>query len=284
MKLIYAIILGLIQGLTEFLPVSSSGHLVLFAYLFGLETPEESNLFFDVLLHFGTLIAVFAAYRKDITDMIKEFFSWIGSLSGGKRLQNSRKTEEVPPARRLIFLLVIATLPLLLAFPMKGILESIRTKPILVGVALIITGMVLFISDKLKVGHKTERSATWIDVLLVGIAQALAITPGISRSGITISAGLSRKLDRKFAIKFSFLLSIPAVLGATVLSTVDAIKAGIDTAMVPIYLAGMAVAAISGFFAIKLVRYISDRKKFGYFAYYCWLAGLVTIAAVLFAG
>jgi len=276
LNIFIALLLGLIQGLAEFLPISSSGHLVLLSNLFGLESPEESNLFFDVLLHFGTLVAVFIVYRKDIFDMIREFFAWIGEMFRGSRRKSGGQTE-VPPARRLIFLLVVATLPLLLVLPIEDLLESMRTRPALVGAALILTGLILFWSDKMKKGRKTERSATWLDALFVGVCQAIAATPGISRSGTTISAGLFSGFDRKFAIRFSFLMSVPTVLAATVLTLADAIKEGIDTSMIPIYLAGMITAGISGYFAIRFLKYITSKGKFGYFAYYCWAVGAVTI-------
>lgn len=275
MNFFIAILLGLVQGLTEFLPVSSSGHLVLLSNLFGLESPEESNLFFDVLLHFGTLIAVFVVYRKDIAAMIKELFGWIGRPKGSAEASDMKK--EPPPARRLIFLIVVATLPLVLVLPVKGLFESMRTHPDLVGAALILTGLILFAADRVKTGRKTERSATWLDAIFVGVCQAIAVTPGISRSGATISAGLFSGFDRKFAVRFSFLMSVPSVLAATVLTLVEAIGQGIDVSMVPVYLAGMLVAGISGYFAIRLLNYISTKGKFGIFACYCWLAGAVSI-------
>jgi undecaprenyl-diphosphatase len=282
LNIFIALLLGLIQGIAEFLPISSSGHLVLFSNLFGLESAGESNLFFDVLLHFGTLIAVFVYYRKDIAEMISEFFGWIGDLfkGAGKR---DRRPVEVPPARRLIFLIIVATLPLFLVLPIKDLLEGIRTRPALVGVALIVTGLVLFLSDRIAKGRKTERSATWLDALFVGVCQAIAVTPGISRSGSTISAGLFCGFERKFAVRFSFLMSLPAVLAATAVTFLDALKAGIDTSLVPIYLAGMAVAGVSGYFAIKLINYIAEKSRFGFFAYYCWAAGVISIIAALLA-
>ena len=282
MNIFIALLLGLIQGLAEFLPISSSGHLVLFSNLFGLESPEESNLFFDVLLHFGTLVAVFIVYRKDIADMVREFFAWIGDMyKGGRRIGGEQTT--VPPARRLIFLLVVATLPLLLILPVEDLLESMRTRPALVGAALILTGLILFLSDKIKNGRKTERSATWLDALFVGVCQAIAAVPGVSRSGTTISAGLFSGFDRKFAIRFSFLMSIPTVLAATLLTFIDAVKAGIDVSMIPVYLAGMVTAGVSGYFAIRFLRYITSKGKFGFFAYYCWAVGVVTIIVAVAA-
>ena len=292
MNILHAVFLGLVQGLAEFLPISSSGHLVLFSNLFGLESAEESNLFFDVLLHLGTLVAVCIVYRKDIADMIREFFSFVKDVlklgdrssasykaTDGMGKQNNRS--DAPPARRLIFLLIISVLPLFLVLPIKGYLESIRTKPAIVGIALLLTGVILFVSDKASKGRKTERSATWLDALFIGVCQAFAVTPGISRSGTTIAGGLFCGFDRKFAVKFSFLMSIPTVIAAVVLTLVDAMKVGIDLSMLPIYLAGMVVAGVAGYFAIKLISYLTAKGKFGYFAWYCWAVGLITIITTL---
>ena len=282
MSLIKSLLLGLVQGLAEFLPISSSGHLVLLETLFGFE--DGGDLFFDVLLHFATLIAVFVAYRKEVLEMIREFFAFL-AVCIGKGGKGARETkEEVPPARRLILLIILATLPLVLVLPVKDVLESARAYPWIVGIALLATGCILFFSDrygKTHRGRKTERSATWKDALLVGVMQAVAVMPGVSRSGSTISMGIFRGFERNFAVRFSFLLSIPAVLGATLVETVDAVQAGIQWNLVPLYLAGMLVAGVSGYFAIKLVRYITNKGKFGWFAFYCWAVGLITVIASL---
>lgn len=274
MKLIHSIILGLIQGLTEFLPVSSSGHLVLFENLFGLESAENSNLFFDVLLHFGTLIAVIIAFRRDILELLRAFF---GMFSRG----DANRERDIAP-RRMILLLLVATLPLAAVLPFKSHLEGIRAYPWAVGIALIVTAALLFLSDRFTRGKKTERSAGILDALLVGAMQAVAVTPGISRSGSTITMGVFRGFTRDFAVRFSFILSLPAVLGATILETADAIEAGIDWAQMPIYLVGMAVAGISGFFAIKLVRWIAAKANFKWFALYCAIAGVTAIVVSIF--
>jgi len=275
MTLFKSIILGIIQGLAEFLPISSSGHLVLFETLFGFE--DGGDMFFDVLLHLGTLAAVFVVYRRDIADIIREFFAMLGSFA---RKGGAREGRTVP-ARRMILLIIAATLPLAAVLPIKDVLEKSRAFPWIVGCALICTGLLLFASDKAARGHKTEREAKFTDALAVGAMQAIAVMPGISRSGSTISMSVFRGFDRAFAVRFSFLMSIPAVLGAALIETVDALQAGIDWSLMPIYFAGMAVAAVSGYFAIRLIKYIADKGKFGWFAYYCWAAGLVTIIVSL---
>ncbi len=271
MEYLYAGFMGLLQGVTEFLPVSSSGHLSLFQNFFGGKGPD--NLF-NVLLHFATLLAVCVVYRRDIAEMFLEFFRGVKALcSPGKR------AEKVPPARRLILMLILGTLPLLIVLPFKDAVEQLGGNTLFIGCALLVTGLLLFASDRFAQGKKNEGTMTVPDALFIGCAQALAVVPGLSRSGTTISAGVSRGLARPFAVRFSFLLSLPAVLGATLLEVLDVVKEGVDTALVPQYLVGMAVAAVSGYFAIGLVKLLADRGKFGAFAYYCWAVGALTILA-----
>ena len=269
MSLLSSIILGLIQGVAEFLPISSSGHLAIAEHLLGmtgLEIPE----FFDVLLHLGTLIAVFATYWDDIRNMVVEFFC------GVRDLAHRTTPTPVPPARRLILLIIVGTLPLLVVLPIKDLVEGLADNMYFVGGALIVTGFLLFASDRVKKGRKTEKNATLVDVLLVGAAQAVATCPGISRSGTTITAGCFVGFDRKFAVRFSFLLSIPAILGANVLSIKDAL-ATVMWSEVPVYLVGVAVAAAVGYACIRLLKMIADKGKFGFFAYYCWIVGAITL-------
>ena len=265
-----AIFLGLIQGIAEFLPISSSGHLAFFQNVMGIANGEE-NMFFDVLLHLGTLVAVFVAYWSEIKALILEFFTMIGV----RKLPKGQKPDRL--SRRMILFIILGTLPLFLVLPVKDRVEGLYSNAIFIGCAFLITGLLLFLSDWLNHGNKDIKSASILDVLIVGVGQALATVPGISRSGTTISAGLSRGFGREFAVKFSFLLSIPAVLGANILSLIDAIQEGIDWSLMPMYLAGVAVAAISGYLAIRLLKYISQKGSFGGFCYYCWGIGLVTL-------
>ena len=274
MNLLMSILMGIIQGVAEFLPISSSGHLALFQTFFGMENVEESHMFFTVLLHFGTLISVCLVYWKDIVEMIREFFLGVGSLAKGKGIGNPP-----PPARRMVMLIIVATLPLFVMVFFKDALEVLFANSILVSCALIVTGFILFFSDRLARGRKNARSATVVDALLVGCAQAVAIIPGISRSGATISTGMMRGFDRSFAVRFSFLMSLPAVLGANVLELSKAVKAGFDTSLLPVYLTGVVVAAVVGYFAIRLVKTLADQGKFGKFAYYCWGVGLGSLIA-----
>ena len=272
MQLLNALILGIVQGVAEFLPISSSGHLSIAQNLLGLGTDGAADVFFDILLHLGTLVAVFIAYWEDIREMVLEFFDLVGDLTHGT------VPASVPPARRLILLIIVGTLPLFVVLPFRHMVEALYNNTYFIGAALLITGCLLFSCDRIRKGRKTEKSATMADVLMVGAGQAIATCPGISRSGMTISVGCFRGLERRFAVRFAFLLSIPAVLGANILQIGDVIEAGvIDVKLIPAYLLGTGAAALSGYLSIRLVKMIADKGKFGLFSYYCWLVGGVTI-------
>lgn len=273
MTYLMSVILGAVQGVAEFLPISSSGHLTLLQYFFGME--QADNLF-NILLHFATLLAVCVVYFQDIAEMVVEFFGFLRDLITRKPSHGNP-----PEARRLILLLIVGTLPLVAVLLVKDQVEALGNHPAFVSCALLVTGCILFFSDRMGKGHKTAKNATLKDVLLVGVAQGLATIPGISRSGSTISAGMARGFDRKFAVRYSFLMSLPAVLGATLLEVVDVLQApqGIAEGMLPKYLLGMAVASVVGYFSIKLVNLLASKGKFGAFAYYCWAAGIVSLIA-----
>ena len=273
MTLLSSILLGLIQGVAEFLPISSSGHLAIAEHLLGV-TGTHPPEFFDVLLHLGTLAAVFVAYWGDIRDMIVEFFC------GVRDLARHSTPVPVPPARRMILLIIVGTLPLFAVLPIKDAVEGLADNIYFVGGALIVTGFLLFASDRVKKGRKTERSATLLDVFLVGGAQAVATCPGISRSGTTITAGCFVGFERKFAVRYSFLMSIPAILGANILSIKDAMESVI-WAEVPVYMVGVLVSAVVGYACIRLLKMIADKGKFGFFAYYCWAVGALTLVLSL---
>ena len=275
MTLLNALILGIIQGVTEFLPISSSGHLSIAQNLLGMGIEGTDDVFFDVLLHLGTLAAVFVAYWVDIREMVVEFFRMISDTARGK------VPERVPPARRLILLIVVGTLPLFLILPVHDVVEGLYANTFFVGGALLVTGLLLFFCDSIRKGRKNERTATLADVLVVGFGQAVATCPGISRSGMTISMGCFRGMERRFAVRFAFLLSIPAVLGANILQVKDVVEVGVNLEMVPVYLVGVAAAAISGYLSIRLVRMVADKGKFGAFSYYCWAAGVIPLVLSL---
>ena len=272
MSIFMTIFLGIVQGITEFLPISSSGHLSILQNFINLNYAEQDHLFFDVLLHLGTLVSICIFYRKDLYTMVTDTVKFIRG-----RRNYEYDDARVTPSFRLVLLVAIATLPLLFVLPLKNKIESLYYNTTFIGFALIITGALLFVSDKLTSGHKTEKNMTVREALIVGIVQAIAIIPGLSRSGTTISTGLASNLNRDFAVRFSFLLSIPAVLGATFVSFISALKAGVNWALAPMYLIGFIVSAVVGYFSLGLIRKLIADGNFGKFSYYCWIVGALTI-------
>jgi len=270
-----AALLGLVQGVAEFLPISSSGHLSIINNLFNLSEVQNGHLFFDVLLHLATLISILVVYWHDIVQMFYEVLAFVnlGPYAGQR--------QERYPSARMFIMIVIATLPLFLVLPIRKQLESLYYQNVFIGIAIILTGCMLYVADKMLPGKKTERTMTLSDALIIGLCQCVATIPGLSRSGTTITAGIACGLRREYAVKFSFLMSIPAVLGANILSIADAVKAGIDWASVPAYLIGMVLALLSGIASIHFLRYISAKAKFGGFAYYCWVVGVLAIVMSL---
>ncbi len=272
MYYLYTAFLGFVQGVAEFLPISSSGHLSLLQNFLGIQSAEDSNLFLDVLLHLGTLISVFIYYRQDIAEMIVEFFRGVRALTHPETSQGA-----TPPARRMVLLVIVGTLPLFIILPVKKYIDGLYNNTWFIGLALIVTGALLYISDRLARGKKTERNATIADALIIGLAQGVATCPGLSRSGSTISVAMLRGCRRDFAVRYSFLLSIIAVLGANVLTLKDAFEAGIQVGTIPACVLGVLVAAVVGYWAIHLVNTLANKGKFGNFAYYCWGVGLLAL-------
>lgn len=270
MNIFKAIILGLIQGLSEFLPISSSGHLAIVGKLMGgLE--GDDLLSFNILLHVATLAAVFIVYRTDIFCMIKAFFSMVGDIFTGKGLGLKKDVY-----RRLVVMLIVGTLPAVAAALLFGDLIA-NPSLLIIGIFLIITALLLFVSERLSGGHKELRDMSLKDAIVVGCFQGLGTLPGISRSGSTIVGGLFSKLDKETAVRFSFLLSIPAILGALVLDLKDMLSGGVVMAPIPCVIAGMLVAGVSGYFAIKFLLNLVRNHSLRIFSVYCTIAGIAAI-------
>ncbi|MDR0935291.1 MAG: undecaprenyl-diphosphate phosphatase [Oscillospiraceae bacterium] len=256
---LFALLLALIQGLTEFLPVSSSGHLSLAQSLFGrlgVAGFDETDFFYNILLHGGTLVAVCVYYRRDIAALLAH------PIRNGK----------------LWLMAVAACLPLVLVplFGLNHFVEVVSSSTLAIGLLLIFTGVMLKIADTAISYNKTEREAKWYDPFIIGTAQLIAVLPGISRSGATISAGLLRGFNREFATKFSFLLSIPTILAGLALETKDAFDGGAFVFQA-VYIPGIIVAAVSGYCAVVFVNRVMKRGRFGGFAVYCWAIGLLAV-------
>ena len=254
-----AIIWGLVQGLTEFLPISSSGHLVLVPALLEAAgaTVSDPDLATSAVLHLGTLAAVLAYYRSDLAALTRF------------------RTD--PEARRVIGLLALGTIPALIGLPLEGWISSFESNPRAVAIALLATGVILFASTRIRVGSKRLEEATPRDAIIVGVCQAFSLIPGISRSGTTITAGLSRGLGREQAARYSFLLAIPTIAGGGLLSLGGLVSGGVD--LWPV-LAGFLVALFTGYLAIALLLRILVTRGFSPFVLYCFVMGTVSLVVL----
>lgn len=273
-----ALFLGIIQGLTEFLPVSSSGHLSIFENIFKLKYSEEDNVLFEVMLHLGTLAAVFMVYRKDIIPMVRDTWNFLTKKGNGGKSEDGRVLLPV----RMMLLVVVGTLPLFVMVFLNGVFESLFANTSFVAFALLITGTVLYAAQKIPAGKKTERSITGVDAVCIGLAQAVALLPGISRSGATMSAGFARGLKKEFAVRFSFLLSVPAILGSFLIEIVKCFSAGVTWSYLPLYIIGMIVAGAVGYFALSFLKSLIEKAKMVYFSYYCWGIGTIVLIISMF--
>ncbi len=280
MTLLQAFILGIVQGLTEFLPISSSGHLVIGQHLFGL---EHANLAFDVSVHVGTLGAVVIFFRRDIQAILAALLSYRPvrrPTAPGGRLAMRRPDADV----RLAFLVVLGSVPTaLVGLVLKRFEETLFASPLIAGMMLLVTGGVLYLTRRPQMAARANpgstRPMTAIrirDSLLIGLVQGLAVMPGISRSGATIATGLFAGLEPQAAARFSFLLSIPAVAGAALLVLAEALAQG-QVDVVPC-LAGGLTALVVGYAALILLVYLINKGKLYTFAPYCWVAGIAAIA------
>ena len=305
------IILGIVQGLAEFLPISSSGHLVILKEIMHIDL-EGGGLFFDVMLHFGTLFAIFVAFRHDILKMIVEglhivgdVFANIGIWFSGFRGNERHYHKIVRTAyRKFVMLVIVSTIPTgVIGILFKDTVELAGTMLIVPGICLLITSVFLVIADYADEGTKRPREASYVNAGLIGVAQGIATMPGLSRSGTTISFGMLRGFERSFAVKFSFLLSIPAllcgfekkfavkyssimsipaVLGAVVLELKDVAKAPLQASAVPACAVATVISAIVGYLSICIMMRLIQGKKYKIFAVYCAIVGLITVGYGIF--
>ena len=267
MDIVQGIIIGIVQGLTEFLPVSSSAHLVFIQNILGV----ESSLAFDVFLHLGTLIAVLWFFRWDIIKMLKSWWLSIGDIMQGRFRQGFRED----PYKRLAWYVILATIPVAIV----GVLFDDAIDSLFAGALyvpaffLFVTGTILYLSQRMASGKVNLHNISSKEALWMGLGQACAILPGLSRSGTTIAAGLTIGLEKEFAAKFSFILSIPAIFGAFIFKLKD-IGSAMDVNFLPIFV-GFIAAIIAGYLAIKWMLDLIQNKSLDIFAYYCWVVGIV---------
>jgi undecaprenyl-diphosphatase len=267
MDIIQGIIIGIVQGLTEFLPVSSSAHLVFIQKILGV----QSSLAFDTFLHLGTLIAVMWFFRYDIYKMILSWLSSVRDILSGR----FREGFYSDPYKRLAWYVILATIPVALV----GVLFEDSVDALFSGALyvpaffLFVTGTILYLSQRMTSGEINYNTITKKEALFMGLGQACAILPGLSRSGTTIAAGLTIGLNKEFAAKFSFILSIPAILGAFLLQAKD-IGSAMDANFLPVFL-GFIASIIAGYMAIKWMLDLIQNKSLDIFAYYCWVIGIL---------
>ena len=267
-----AVLLGIIQGLTEFLPVSSSGHLVLFQHLFGL---KEAELFFDVCVHLGTLLAVIIVFRQEIKNIISAVMRFFSS-SGPKK--SALQKIESDPDLKLALLIVIGSIPTaVLGLMFHSIADRLFSSPFFTGLMLMVTGLLLWLTRRANTGAggTNIEGFSRTKAFVIGIVQGLAIIPGISRSGSTISIGLLLGINRETAARYSFLLSIPAIVGAGLLSLKDSLSE--TDPVIWLSLWGAAAAALVGYAALKVLLGLVKKGHLHLFAPYCWLVGILAI-------
>jgi undecaprenyl-diphosphatase len=275
LDLIQAVSLGIIQGLTEFLPVSSSGHLVLMQNLLGLKEPE---ILLDICLHVGTLLAIILVFFKDLSGLLVTLFKTPKKIKEAGSLKSLYENDET---FRLGILIICGCVPTaFLGIFFSKAADALYGSVAIVGSALLVTGVVLWMTRYMTaIGGRSQLEMRLIDAFIIGIVQGLAIIPGISRSGSTIAAALFLGINREVAGRFSFLLSLPAILGALMLS----LHGDVMASDVPFYLilAGSIISGVVGYLALIILLKVVKKGKFSYFAPYCWLIGLITLLHAL---
>lgn len=275
MDIFTIIIQGIIQGLTEFLPVSSSGHLSVAQHFMNV---SENSLIISIVLHLGTLLAVFCAFYKTVFGMIKEFFLTFRDIFTG-----SFSWKNMNDNRRMMFMVILATMLLIPAYFVKDFFTSVEGDGDIIfeGVAFIFTAILLFLSDACVKGYKTGKDMSIKDAITVGLFQCVALFPGVSRSGSTTTAGLFCGLTRETAVTYSFILGIPAILGGSVLELGAAANSGIEIDLIPLII-GFATAAVVGLLSIALVKLIIKHDKFKIFGIYTLILGILCVGYGIF--
>jgi undecaprenyl-diphosphatase len=267
MTFLESIVLGLAQGLSEFLPISSSGHLALLEYFFGID--EDRVLAFAALLHLGTLFSIFFVYYREIGALLLELCVVFRDIFTGRGPRIGANE-----TRLLGFMIIVATIPTaIIGLLLRDVFSGLYNSLIAIGAELLITGGMMFVSERVARGAKDVAGLQFRHAFFVGLMQSVALCPGISRSGATITGGLFSGMKRELAVRFAFLISIPSVIGAIILEAPEAFGAGVDGAMLPALSAGVVVSMISGFFAIKAMIRVVSSGKLRYFSFYTWIVG-----------
>ena len=291
MTIIQSVFLGIIQGITEFLPVSSSGHLTILQNLCGIQT--DGGLLFDVMLHIGTVVAICIVFRRDILRMIGETVRMINDLGKNisvffhnKKDQDARRYKKIlhNNYRRFVVMVICATIPTgIIGFAAQDLIALASESLLAPGIGLIMTAILLIISDAVETGNKIPKDISFTSSFLIGIAQGLSTLPGLSRSGTTIAACLISGYDKRFAVKYSFIMAIPAILGAACLEISQIGGSNVSISQFFIYLVGAVVSGIVGYFCMKKMLTIVRKKKFRGFAIYCLILGCISLIGYIAA-
>ena len=289
MTIVQAIILGVIQGLTEFLPVSSSGHLAIMKNILRMDL--ETGALYDVLLHVATLVAICIVMHKDIAKLILEFSLTVRDVFTNFLIFIDRITHKddqyyikimSSAYRRFVVLIIVSSIPTaIIGFLLNDIIETVENELLVPGICLIATAVIILISDFLADGTKKPKDATVYDAFAIGTAQGIATLPGLSRSGTTITACILCGFDRKFAVKYSFIMSMPAIFGALILKLSKISSETVTGGDIAVYIVGMVIAAVVGYFALIFTTKLVQKKSFKYFAFYCFGIGVVSIIAYI---
>lgn len=286
MNFFEAIILGLIQGITEFLPISSSGHLVVAEQL--LHIKMDTGVLFEVMLHMGTLAAVCITFQSDLKRMFWEMIHIFSDLYFNLKVFLHNKIHEMEEKqykkilhnnyRKLVVMILISTVPTgIVGYFLKGIVEQLSTSMLAAGLGLLVTAILLLVVDYWDPGDKIPKDMTSSQAVIVGICQGIGVIPGISRSGITITSGLLCGFRKSFAVKYSFLISIPAILGAMILELKEFTVPSMNWQTGATYISGMLVAGVAGYFCIRFMLSFIQKRRFKVFAFYCMLMGIGAI-------
>lgn len=263
-----AVALGFVEGLTEFLPVSRTGHLAILNNLFSLAMPQGEHLLFSALLRLAALFSLCVVYWSEITGMFREGAALLSGASGAQR--------RYPLARQLLMLLA-AALPMLLVLPFRSGMARLQSNSFYIGAALVLNGFMLYVAGKMLPGKKTVAGITISDALLIGLAMLVGCFPGFSRVGAALACGFAAGLERSYSAKFALLASIPALFVGFLSELVASFGAAVDWHSLPAYLVGTAVAVLAGAAAVLILRAAAGKAKLSGFAYYCWVAGVLSV-------
>ena len=274
MSVFMAMLLGLVKGLTVFLPVSESAHEAILYNLFHLEVPQEGNSFFEFLLNLSTLLSIVMVYHRELGELIHDASDFLK----GRTMDYGTSEDRFPPTIRIIFLIFIGTLPLLFTLPISTHSQTLTDNTVFVGLALIAMGIVLFAGDSLiKPGRLNDKTMSIRDSFVIGIAQAVTVIPGLSRIGTTVTVGLLRGLGKDYSVRFSIFLSLPSVIIYIVISFFAAFRGGIVWTSFFSYLLGFIVSVFTGYLAILVIRLLTIKRKMKWFSFYLWATGLLTV-------